>query len=193
MSWTEYVAAFQAQFGEELFGNPILEMKNLHQEGSFLEYQSRFDALLHRVQLVEEVSERVAANQVIGGLELNLQGPLRIHHPQNLQEAYVMTKLHSAIIKSQLRSHPHVKLYFPPGKQSPTAMGIIGSNTAVGNHVAIYKGVNVGAKKYTDHKGTRLTNTRRWRLTERKSCAIGVQNVIWLTMFARGNIFSSLK
>lgn len=57
MSCSEYVATLQARFDEELYGDPIFELKNLHQEGSFPEYQSRFNALLHRVQLIENVSD----------------------------------------------------------------------------------------------------------------------------------------
>lgn len=38
LSWTEYVIVLQARFGEEFFEDTILEMKNLHQEGSFSEY-----------------------------------------------------------------------------------------------------------------------------------------------------------
>lgn len=74
LSWGEYVSSLQARFGEELYGNLILEMKNLHQDGTFAEYQCRFDALRHGVQLLEEVSERAADSQFIGGLELQLQG-----------------------------------------------------------------------------------------------------------------------
>lgn len=62
----EYVASLKARFGNELFGDPMLEMKNLlqrkkapfRQEGSFSDYQRGFDNLVHRVSLIEKVSER---------------------------------------------------------------------------------------------------------------------------------------
>lgn len=86
-----------------------------------------------------------------------------MQHPQNFQEAYTMAKLHDAIIKSQVRAHPHVKTSFSPGKQSPTAMSTVGSNAAVENHATIYKSENAGnnaAKKYAEQRRTRLTSNK---------------------------------
>lgn len=71
-----------------------------------------------------------------------------------------MLKLHNTIIKLQMRSHAHVRMFFLLGKQSPTAMGTVGSNTTVENHAVIFKGGNVGAKKYDDHRGTRLISNK---------------------------------
>lgn len=59
-----------------------------------------------------------------------------------------------------MRSHPHVKTTFPPGKQSPTVMSTVGSYTAIENHVAIFQGENGCDKNYTDHRGTRLTSIK---------------------------------
>lgn len=72
LSWSKYFVALQAQFDEELFRDPILEMKNLRQEWSFSKYQGKFDALLHRVQFLEKMSKRVVVSQFIGGLDLRL-------------------------------------------------------------------------------------------------------------------------
>lgn len=80
-SWPEYVDVLHAHFGDELFGDPILEMKHLKQEGSVADYQRRFDTLLNRVQLLERISERAAVSQFIGGLDNMLQGSVRIQRP----------------------------------------------------------------------------------------------------------------
>lgn len=90
-----------------------------------------------------ESSSYSAVSQFIGGLELQLQGMVRMQHPHNLQEAYTMAKLHDVIIQSQIRPHAHARLSFPPGKQSLTAMGTIGRND-VENRVALYKSGNAG-------------------------------------------------
>lgn len=55
--WSGYVEVLKARFGDELFGDAILELKNLHQEGSFADYQRNLDGFLHSVQLIERVLE----------------------------------------------------------------------------------------------------------------------------------------
>lgn len=64
MTWSGYVEALKARFGD-----PIFEMGNLKKEGSLADYQRQFDGLLHRWQLVEKVSEKTAISQFIGELE----------------------------------------------------------------------------------------------------------------------------
>lgn len=83
-----------------------------------------------------------------------------MQHPQNLQEAYAMENLHDAIIKTQSRLHTHVNPSFPLGKQSQTSMGTLGNNIAVGNHVVVHRGVNVGNMNYADNKGTWLATIK---------------------------------
>lgn len=38
LNWSEYVDALKAQFRDELFDDPMLEMKHLRHERSFVEY-----------------------------------------------------------------------------------------------------------------------------------------------------------
>lgn len=45
ITWYGYVEALQARFKTELFGDPVLEIRNL--ESSFFDYQRRFDILFH--------------------------------------------------------------------------------------------------------------------------------------------------
>lgn len=86
----------------DLCGDPMLEMKNLRQEGSFEEYQMKFDVLLHQVSLTEHLLEKAAVSEFIVGLELHLQGPVRLPHVQTLNEAYAVAKLHNSVLTSQL-------------------------------------------------------------------------------------------
>lgn len=47
-------------------GYPILEMKNLKQEGSLTKYFRELDVLLNKVHLLEPVSERAALSLFVG-------------------------------------------------------------------------------------------------------------------------------
>lgn len=62
LSRTKYVAALKGRFIDQPFDDPMLEMKNLRQEGSFSYYQHESDGLLHKVSLVEKVSEHATIN-----------------------------------------------------------------------------------------------------------------------------------
>lgn len=65
LSWLDYVDALQVRFSEGRFGDPILEMKNLRQDILFPDYQWGFNVFLHRIQLIENVSERSVVIQFI--------------------------------------------------------------------------------------------------------------------------------
>lgn len=85
-----------------------------------------------------------------------------MQHPQNLQEAYAMAKLHDTIIQSQGRPHLHGRSSFPPGKQYPTTMGNIGSNV-LDSRAALHKPVNAGnyainAGNYASNAGNYVRN-----------------------------------
>lgn len=50
LTWSNYIEVLHARFSDELFGDPMLEMKYLR-KGSFAEYQRQFNTLLHKIQL----------------------------------------------------------------------------------------------------------------------------------------------
>lgn len=54
------------------FLQPLAQIKNLHHEGTILEYQRRFDNLLHKVGLVEPILERATITLFLRGLEHQL-------------------------------------------------------------------------------------------------------------------------
>lgn len=72
MTWPGYVEAVKARFGDKLFDDALLEIRNLRQDDSLADYQRKFDGLLHRVQLIERVSKRDVVSQFIGELDLLL-------------------------------------------------------------------------------------------------------------------------
>lgn len=63
VSRLRYVEARKARFGDELFGDPMVDMRKLQQDSSLFYYQRQFDGLLHRWKLVEKVSEKTAISQ----------------------------------------------------------------------------------------------------------------------------------
>lgn len=58
LNWSEYVDALKAQFRDELFDDPMLEMKHLRHERSFVEYQCKFDELLPKCNLSRKCRRR---------------------------------------------------------------------------------------------------------------------------------------
>lgn len=95
--WTEYLKVIQARFEEELYGDPMLEMKNLRQERSFVDYQREFNHLLHNIQLLVPILEKSVLSQFLGGLDHRFQGSVCLQRLQKLREAYTIVKLHESI------------------------------------------------------------------------------------------------
>lgn len=68
LTWSKYVEVLHARFDNELFGDPMLEMKILRQEGSFVDYQGRLNTLLDKIQLIDSITEQFTLSQFIGDL-----------------------------------------------------------------------------------------------------------------------------
>lgn len=63
--WKEFVEILLARFGEQLFNDPLAELKKLRQVCSLQLYQEEFDLRLSRTSLNEEQ----AINHFLGGLK----------------------------------------------------------------------------------------------------------------------------
>lgn len=59
---------------DELFGDTMIKMKNLHQDGIISGISKEVNTLLPKVPLIERVLERVVVSQFVQGLECRLKG-----------------------------------------------------------------------------------------------------------------------
>lgn len=100
-SWEEYISALSARYGSDLFDDPMAELKGLRQIGSVLEYQDKFDALLNRVELLEEY----AMSCFISGLKDEIQIPIKMFQPRTLQRALSLAKLQEVAIEGHSKNH----------------------------------------------------------------------------------------
>lgn len=92
VEWQEYVAAMSARFSEQAYDDPILDLKNLFQDGALEEYLDKFDSLLSRAKVTEEF----AVGFFLGGLKAEIQYPVRMFGPKKLRDAYALAKLQDA-------------------------------------------------------------------------------------------------
>lgn len=91
------------RFRNEMYGELILELKNLKLEGMLSNYFRSFDALLNKVQMVEKLTKSSVMSFFVRGLSSTLLDLVRLLRPKSLHEAYALAKLHEAVIKTQSR------------------------------------------------------------------------------------------
>ena len=77
------------------YDDPISELSKLHQEGTLLDYFEKFDQLLARV----DVTEEMAINFFLGGLHASLEKSIRIHNPRSLQDAMRLARLQDEVLQ----------------------------------------------------------------------------------------------
>ncbi|GJR90562.1 reverse transcriptase [Tanacetum coccineum] len=89
--WEMYEGEVVKRFGA-IYEDPIVDLKNLKQEGSVQQYQEAFESLLNRVEL----NEAYAVSLVIGGLKKEVSMPIRMFKITNLIDVYAMVKMQEA-------------------------------------------------------------------------------------------------
>ena len=82
-SWQQTLQHVASRFDMGNYDDPISELSKLHQEGTLLDYFEKFDQLLARV----DVTEEMAISFFLGGLHASLEKSVGIHNPRSLQDA----------------------------------------------------------------------------------------------------------
>ena len=77
------------------YDDPISELSKLRQEGTLLDYFEKFDQLLARV----DVTEEMAINFFLGGLHASLEKSVSIHNPRSLQDAMQLARLQDEVLQ----------------------------------------------------------------------------------------------
>ncbi|GJT06736.1 hypothetical protein Tco_0841198 [Tanacetum coccineum] len=75
-----------------IYEDPIVDLKNLKQEGSVQQYQESFEALLNKVEL----HDAYVVSLFIGGLKKEVSMPIRMFKITTLSDVYAMAKMQEA-------------------------------------------------------------------------------------------------
>lgn len=94
IGWDDFVAALNARF-EQLYDDPMTELKNLRQTGTVKEYHDTFDSIVSRLDL----PLAYVLSCFIAGLEDEIQLQVRMFNPHTIQQAYCLAKLQEAALK----------------------------------------------------------------------------------------------
>ncbi|XP_058742330.1 uncharacterized protein LOC131614797 [Vicia villosa] len=132
--WFSFIKALELRFGPSSFDNHQAELFKLKQEGSVVDYQTKFEKL--GTQVVGLPAEAIL-NCFISGLTSDIRNEMAIHKPTNISQAIGLAKL----IESKLKdSKPRFSKPFPnpytkpnPYSPSPTSKPTNPSTTQVPN------------------------------------------------------------
>ncbi|XP_058766771.1 uncharacterized protein LOC131640391 [Vicia villosa] len=94
--WFSFVKALELRFGPSSFDNHQAELFKLKQEGSVVEYQTKFEKL--GTQVIGLPPDAIL-NCFISGLSCEIQNEMAIHKPTNISQAIGLAKL----IESKLK------------------------------------------------------------------------------------------
>ncbi|PWA99579.1 hypothetical protein CTI12_AA005680 [Artemisia annua] len=91
VNWELYETEIHRKFGA-CFEDPMEDIKNLRQEGTWPEYQDKFEALMSRVEL----NEQHAISFFVGGLQQEIGLVVKMFRPKTLYDAYHLARMQKA-------------------------------------------------------------------------------------------------
>ena len=84
----------------------MAELAILKQEDSLIEYLERFDTLLARIA----ISEELALSFFLSGLTVKLEKSVRVHRPSSIQEDVKITRLQDEVLHEMTKKFSPTKL-----------------------------------------------------------------------------------
>ena len=91
--WDVYEQAVLKRF-DTIFDDPLMELKNLKQDGSVKDYYAKFASILNRIEL----SEKHAISLFWGGLKMEISAQIRMFTLNTLIEVYYLAKMQEQTI-----------------------------------------------------------------------------------------------
>ncbi|XP_058766610.1 uncharacterized protein LOC131640216 [Vicia villosa] len=88
--WGSFVRELELRFGPSTFDNHQAELFKLKQEGSVMDYQSKFEKLCNQVV---GLPHDAVLNCFISGLKSEIKNEMAIHHPRTISQAIGLAKL----------------------------------------------------------------------------------------------------
>lgn len=89
-SWDSFVKALQVRFGHMAYYDPTKALTRLKHMSSMAIYKAQFEALSNRLK---ELSEKHKLSYFISGLKDEIQLPVRMINPINLNAAFGLAKI----------------------------------------------------------------------------------------------------
>ena len=148
--WEMYEEEVIKRFGA-LYDDPIVDLKNLKQDGSVQHYQEEFESFLSRVEL----NEVYAVSLFIGGLKKEIGMPIRMFGLKTLHEVFAMAKMQEA---TNAALKPRYNSLLPTPKFVP-------QNNFVNRTATVpQKTANNGGNQFVPRNGV----NRPYRLTQKE-------------------------
>jgi len=79
-TWQQILQDASSRFDTGAFDDPVAKLAQLKQEDSLIEYLERFDILLAR----HSISEELALSFFLSGLIVELEKSVRVHRPSSI-------------------------------------------------------------------------------------------------------------
>ncbi|XP_058784315.1 uncharacterized protein LOC131659094 [Vicia villosa] len=119
--WFSFLKALELRFGPSTFDNHQAELFKLKQEGSVVDYQTKFEKLGNQVV---GLPPDAILNCFISGLTNEIQNEMAIHKPSNISQAIGLAKLIESKLKdSKPKFHkPFVNTFHKPSAPSTNPM-----------------------------------------------------------------------
>ncbi|GJS76206.1 reverse transcriptase [Tanacetum coccineum] len=101
--WEVYAKEAIRRF-DSVFDDPLMELKNLKQDGSVKDYHEKFESLLNRMEL----NEKHAISLFLGGLKLEISSHIRMFTLDTLTDVYYLAKMQEQTIVAMKSRYGHV-------------------------------------------------------------------------------------
>ena len=88
-TWKQILQDAGSRFDTGAFDDPVAKLARLKQEDSLIEYLERFDTLLARIAIPEEL----ALSFFLSGLTIELEKSVRVYRPSSIQEVVRIARL----------------------------------------------------------------------------------------------------
>nr|GEU98041.1 reverse transcriptase [Tanacetum cinerariifolium] len=95
VSWNVYVKEIMSRFGD-VYEDPLVELKNLKQDGEVKKYQEKFKELWNRVELTK--SQAVSFYVGGRGLKHEISMPIKMFNPTTLKEVFCLARMQEATL-----------------------------------------------------------------------------------------------
>ncbi|XP_058775850.1 uncharacterized protein LOC131650137 [Vicia villosa] len=120
MDWASFTRALELRFGPSTYDNHQAELFKLKQDGTVVEYQTKFEQLGNQVV---GLPHDAILNCFISGLNADIRNEMAIQKPTNISQAIGLAKLIEAKLKDSKPkfSKPYVTTYPKPNPTTNTS------------------------------------------------------------------------
>ena len=100
-TWEGYVEALLTRFGSTTYKDPMESLIRLRKTSNVVVYKGQFEALSNRIK---GLTDSHKLSYFLSGLKDEVQLPVKMLHPKNLNEAFGLAKIQKVYLNSSHRS-----------------------------------------------------------------------------------------